>query len=252
MKTKQFLNLSFELTKAEFKLQNEGSYFGLLWYLFNPLLMFLLLLIIFSTNLGSNIPNYSLYLFLGIILFNLFQQVTIESTKVLRKYKGFIKSTAFPIETLIVSAILKTVFSHLFEIIIFIIYAAIINHNVIYIIFYPIILAIFCLFIYGISLILSAISVFYIDVENIWIHFSRILWFVSPIFYLIENQKILMIINIFNPVYYFITVTREIVIYHTIPSLGIIFGLLFFTLLSVIIGTIIFYKLRHKFVEIIR
>ena len=78
MRLKKFIELSFALAKAQFKLRNEGSYLGIFWYILNPIFIFSLLLLIFSTRVGQGIPHYPLYLLLGIIMFNFFQTATIE------------------------------------------------------------------------------------------------------------------------------------------------------------------------------
>src|SRR4030042_3140482 len=96
MKLRHFLDLSLEIAKSSFKLRNEGSYLGIFWYLLNPLLLFLLLLLVFSDRLGNSIPSYPLYLLLGIVIFNFFQQATTESTKIIvRDYGELIKSINF-------------------------------------------------------------------------------------------------------------------------------------------------------------
>ncbi|MBD3260723.1 MAG: ABC transporter permease, partial [Candidatus Altiarchaeales archaeon] len=76
-KFKRLWGLSLSIAEAEFKLRNEGSYLGILWYLLEPLLMFILLLFVFSKSLGQDIPHYPLYLLVGIIVFNFFQKVTL-------------------------------------------------------------------------------------------------------------------------------------------------------------------------------
>ena len=121
-KIKKAFGLSFSLAKAEFKLKNEGSYLGPLWYLLNPVLLFLLFYLIFSDRLGNNIRLYPLYLFLGIIMFNFFQNSTSESCDLISKaHNRLIKSINFSRESLIAAVILKNLFSHLLEILLFII-----------------------------------------------------------------------------------------------------------------------------------
>ena len=67
---KKTITLSVALARAHFKLRNEGIYLGIAWYLLNPLLLFAILFFVFSDRLGSSIPYYPAYLFLGIIMFN--------------------------------------------------------------------------------------------------------------------------------------------------------------------------------------
>lgn len=245
------LNLSFALAKAEFKLRNEGSYLGIFWYLLNPILTFLVLLAVFSNEFGQNIPNYSLYLLLGIIIFNLFRQATTESTRIINENRWLIKSINFPRQALVGSIVLKTLFSHIFEIILFIILLSIFNAPVQGIIFYPLILFLLCLFIYGVSLILAALAVYFIDLNNVWLFVSFLIWFGTPIFYTIENQGWLFKLNLLNPMYYFITIARDLIIYTKIPEVWMISGAILYSLLFLVVGLHIFNKLKHKFAELI-
>lgn len=206
MRIKQVLGLSLSLAKAQFKLRNEDTYLGVFWYLLNPVLMFILMFSVFHNRLGNDIPSYLLYLLLGIIMFNYFQAVTTESTKIIRGKRGLIKSINFPKESLIGSIVLKTLFLHIFEIIILCLFLLFFGIPIKMLVFYPLILIPLCLFTWGASFILSAIAVYFIDTKNIWIFVSRLIWFATPIFYAIGGQSRLFIFNLFNPMYYFITV----------------------------------------------
>lgn len=251
-KLKSSLGLSLSLAKAGFKLRNEGSYLGIFWYLLNPLLMFALLLLIFSDRLGSGIQNYPLYLLLGIIIFNFFQNATTEATKtIIRDYGGIIKSINFPRESLISSIVLKTLFSHFFEIILFIVLLLFFRGSLIGLLFYPIILVVFCFFVFGASLILATLTVYFVDLENIWFFLSRLIWLGTPIFYAIGGQTRLFYINLLNPLYYFITIAREIIIYTRIPELWMLLGMITYSLLFLLIGLLIFNKLKIKFAEMV-
>jgi len=251
-RTKNLWRLSFALAKTQFKLKNEGSYLGIFWYLLNPLLMFILLLLIFSDRLGSQIHFYPLYLLLGIIMFNFFQQATTESTKaIMGSYSPIIKSINFPKESLIISTILKNIYSHIFEIILFVILSLILGAPLTGLIFYPLILIFFCVFIFGCCLIFSALTVYFVDLDNIWNFLVRVIWFATPIFYDIGGQTKLFYLNLFNPVYYYITITRDLVIYTKIPELWLVIGAATYSLLFLVLGLLIFNRLKNKFAELI-
>ena len=245
----QSLRLSISIAKAEFKLRYEGSYLGILWYLLNPLLLFLLLFTVFSDRVGQNILHYPLYLLLGIIMFNLFQKITTDSTKIAKGKRYLIKSIDFPREALVGASAIKFLYSHSFEIVVFTVFMLVIGVPLEGILSYPLILLLFSIFIYGISLGLFSISFYFLDLEDIWFFVSRLLWFATPIFYAIGGQRRLFIINLFNPIYYFITAARDTLIYSKIPELWILVGMIFYSLLSLLTGKFIFNRLKGKFAE---
>jgi lipopolysaccharide transport system permease protein len=251
-KIKSIIGLSLSLAKADFKLKNEGSYIGIFWYLLNPILMFSLLYLIFSTRLGNNIHYYGLYLFLGIIMFNFFQASTLESTKsIIKENVWIIKSINFPREALILSICLTSLFSHFFEILLFFIILLFFKISLIGILYYFLVLIFFFIFIFGISLMLASLTVYFVDLGNIWNFGIRILWFITPIFYEIAGQTKLFYLNLLNPLYYFMTIARELIIYNKMPPLWIFFGAVGYSLISLIIGLSIFNKLKVKFAEMI-
>jgi len=112
-------------------------------------------------------------------------------------------------------------------------------------------LFLFSFFIYGLSLILASLYVYFADLENIWYFFSRLLFFATPIFYTIKGQNRLFIANFFNPLYYYITLGRDVLIYSKTPDLWLVAGALIYSLLFFIVGSIIFNKLKTKFAELI-
>ncbi len=246
------LNVSWQIARAEFKLKNEGSYLGLVWYLLNPVLLFTLLFFIFLDRLGSSIPDYAPYLFLGIIMFNFFQSSTLESGKTFIKENNYlIKSINFPRQALIIAIVLKNLLSHLFEVLLFAILLLYFHLNLANLLYYLIIMVPFCLFIFGFCLALSSLTVFFADLGNIWNFAVRILWFGTPILYAVNERSTLLYINLFNPLYYFITLTRELVIYGHSPSVSLILGTIFWSLAFLLLGTWIFATLNKKIPELI-
>ncbi len=246
------LELGLQLAKAEFKLRNEGSYLGILWYLLNPILTFGILYLIFSDRLGGSIAAYPAYLLLGIIMFNIFQSTTVEATKsILKEYHHLIKSIQFPRESLVIAIVLKNVFSHIFEILLFALLLLHMDIHLIGLIGYVPLFAAFVGFIYGSSLLMAAFTVYFVDLDNIWNFAVRIIWFGTPIFYAIENQTRLYAANLANPMYYFITAARDIIVYGKMPAPSIILGSLAFSIGFLALGTITFNMLKRKFAELI-
>lgn len=239
------------VAKAEFKTRNEGSYLGVFWYLLNPILTFLLLSLIFGDRLGNNIRYYPLYLLLGVVMFNFFQSATVDSTKIIRQNRWVIKSINFEREALVLGVVIKTLFSHLFEFLLFLIVAIYYGAFSFAILYYFPILAVFSIFTFGACLFLSSLTVCFIDMENIWNFGIRILWLATPVFYSVGGQTKLFYFNLLNPVYYFITMGRNIIIYNNFSEPWAIFGALGCAAVSFLLGILVFNKLKPKFAELV-
>jgi len=250
-KIKSILGLSFQLAKAEFKLRNEGTYLGIFWYLLNPILTFALLYLVFADRLGNDIKNYPLYLLMGVIMFNFFQSTTLDACHAIKDNNIIIKSIHFPVEALVLGTVLKNLFSHFFEIILFFVIVIFLRTPLMGIIYYPFVLLFFVLFIFGFSLVLSSLTVYIFDLDNIWNFVVRMLWLGTPIFYSFGGQERLFYVNLINPMYYFITVSRELVIYNQLPGLWVILGAIFSSVIFLAAGVLIFARLKNKFSELI-
>ena len=73
--------LLFELVRTDFKLRYQGSALGYLWSLLKPLLLFIILYVVFVSflKIGKDIEHFPVYLLLGIVLWNFFTEMTVQS-----------------------------------------------------------------------------------------------------------------------------------------------------------------------------
>jgi ABC-2 type transport system permease protein len=98
------------------------------------------------------------------------------------------------------------------------------------------------------GLILSALFVFFRDMQYLWTVFAQLLMYLSAIFYTTENfSPALQTLLHLNPVYLCITYFRQIVLYGTIPPLWFHGLLLLFAAVALGIGSHIYKKFNHKF-----
>jgi ABC-type polysaccharide/polyol phosphate export permease len=243
------IRLGFALARAGFKLQYEGNYLGILWHFLNPLAAFVVIFLVFSHFFGSDVEHYPLYLLSGLIIFNFFRSITVESTAVIRNSRHIIKSISFPKEALIIAPILRAAYAHLFDILVFIVLLIFSNLSVVQVLFYPFVFIIIAIFVYGMALGLSAISVNVMDISSVWAGLAQALWFATPIFYYSDQFLILHTFNLFNPLYYFITIARDILIYGQMPQLWMTFSAIGFSVVSLMLGSLIFKNTKIKFVE---
>ena len=246
---KNILGLSLSLSKANFKTRNEGSYLGILWYLLNPLSFFLIMLFIQGAILKKPIQDYPIYLLIGIIMLNFFSSVTSFSTNVIQSNSNFIKSIKINKEVFVISGVFQFIFSHFFEFLILVFFAIFYKMNLFFLLFYPIIFCLLCLFTIGISFILSIAGVYISDLKNVWSIFTSLIMFATPVFYSVNSGDLLQKINMFNPLYHYINITRDLVIFNKFPKISTIILAVFFSITMFIIGIYIFEKNKNKLAE---
>jgi ABC-type polysaccharide/polyol phosphate export permease len=246
------IDLIKQLTISSFKLRNEGSYLGVMWYFLNPLLTFLILYFIFVNRLGSGIEYYPFYLLIGIIQWNFITLAVGTSMKDVISNSQLIKSMNFKRENLIIASVLMTLINHLLEFLIFFIFLLFFVKVSFLMLLFPLVLFLQFLFILGMCFAFSAIILYFRDLDNIWSFFSRLWWFATPIFYAISSKTpLIYTLNLFNPMYYILTISRDILIYNRLPSTTYFLALACFSLLSFNLGYLIFMRLKSKFAEMI-
>ncbi len=247
--TQKKIDLIIELALTNFKLKNEGSYLGILWYLIEPLITFLIFLTIRNV-VGRGIDNYAIYLFTGLIMFNFFRQTTKSCVRAIASRQGLIKSIKTDKNAFVYSSVLSSAFTHFFEFIVYAIISVFFGIPITNLFIYPFIFILLFLFTLGVSFLVATIGAYFNDFNNIWSVLTRLLWFATPVFY---SAKINLPFNfnIFNPMYYFITIARELIVYSTIPDSQLIVISVIFAFSSFIIGRLIFNKTKKKFAEII-
>jgi len=245
-----FFRLGWRLALVDFKLRNEGSYLGNVWYVINPLLLFGVLYFVFVNRIGTDIENYPAYLIMGILMFNFFSRTTLELTGIIRE-SLLIKSFSFPRESLVLSVVLKHLFAHLFEGIVFFLLLSFLGVSFLWIFLYALTALLLAAFVYGVGLLLSSVTVFLVDLGNVWQFFSFLLFFVTPVFYIAEPGSLALSVNLFNPLYHFLTVVREVIVYGMLPSILSLLVILVAPIITIALGQFIFSRYKSKFAELI-
>jgi len=118
------------------------------------------------------------------------------------------------------------------------------------VLFFPLIHVTFLVLVYGVSLILAAVYVYYRDLNQIWDVFLQAGFFLSPIVYPISivPEKYLDY-YMMNPVTVIIEMYREALLYPKTPSIAEIAFTLSFAGAMLLIGTLVFGRLERKFAE---
>jgi ABC-type polysaccharide/polyol phosphate export permease len=72
---------------------------------------------------------------------------------------------------------------------------------------YLLILPLYALFVFGVGKILCVLSTKVFDIVHIWNYFCQLLWFVTPVYFLVGSEDL---VTTYNPLVYFIDLARYV------------------------------------------
>jgi lipopolysaccharide transport system permease protein len=248
---KKYSRMTWELALSDFRMRDQGTILGFFWTLLYPLVFFVILYIIFADWMKT-IEDFPLYLIIGIINWNFFSGATTAAVTSVMRYANFVKNISFPKMCTVIASILAVLFTHWIEIVIMILFCAIVKGGIsIYVLLLIPILILSVMIVTGFSLVLAVIGVYFLDMQRIWGLLMSLGFFLTPIFYSLNmlSPEKQMIIKL-NPMTHIITSVRDILIGFQPPqNWG---GLLYVFILSVVLiifGYFLFKKFEGSFVE---
>ena len=238
-----------ELVKRDFKKKYKSTYLGMLWSVLSPLLTLLIMSLVFTHFFGRNQPHYTIYLFCGNIVFSFFTDSTNGGMGSLLANAGIFTKINVPKYLFLFSKNVSSLINFGLTLAVFFIFCIIDGVTFTWA-FFMLIIPILCMVIFnlGVGLILSALFVFFRDMQYLWGVFTMLLMYLSAIFYTTDSfsptvQKLFHL----NPIYVYIKYFRLIVIDGTIPSLWMHLAAVGYAVLAFGIGALIYKKFNHKF-----
>lgn len=176
-----------ELVRTDFKLRYQGSALGYMWTLLRPLFLFGILYLVFGQILrfGADIPNYPVYLLLGIVLWNFFTEATKQGSTAIIARQSLLRKISFPKYIIVVSATVSALINlgiNLAVVFFFILLSgAEVNLAAIWIA--PLLIIELYIFALAVAFYLSAINAKYRDVQHIWDIAIQAGFYATPIIY---------------------------------------------------------------------
>ena len=238
-----------ELVKRDFKKKYKRTYLGMLWSVLSPLLTLLVMRIVFTNFFGRGMEHYTTYLFCGNIIFSFFNDATSGGMGALMGNASIFSKINVPKYLFLFSKIVSSLINFGLTFVVFLLFCAIDGVAFTpYFLFllYPII----CIIIFniGVGLILSALFVFFRDIQYLWSVFTMLLMYMSAIFYTVDgySETVRMIFHI-NPIFVYIKYFRMIVLNGELPSWWMHLLAAGYALIAFLIGALIYKKNNHKF-----
>jgi ABC-2 type transport system permease protein len=200
---RRFLELLWLIALNEFRKAYFGTVLGYFWSLIKPLLLFGVLLLVFTKvfRLGSNVPDYPVLLLLNLVLFTLLQEATGGAVTSIVGNEGIVRKTQFPRLVIPLSIVLTSLFNLSLNLIAVFAFIFIYGVDPLWTwLLLPLILAPLALLTVALSMLLSALYVRFRDVAIIWSVAVTVLFYGTPILYPIEVVPSgLRTVELFNP-----------------------------------------------------
>ncbi|MXS84803.1 ABC transporter permease [Nitrosomonas sp. HPC101] len=246
--------------KREILGRYRGSFLGLLWSFFVPLFMLTVYTFVFSvvfkarwgTGEGSK-TEFALILFAGLMMFELFAECINRAPALILSNQNYVKKVIFPLEILPFVSLLSSLFrwgvSLIVWLLAYLIFFGIPHLTIIYL---PLIVLPFCLFVMGLSWALASLGVFLRDISQFIGVLTTALMFLSPIFYpatvLPEAYRHLFYLNPLTPV---VEQTRA-VLYFGQPPEFIMLAIYWIATFGIAwLGFVWFQKTRKGFADVL-
>ena len=250
-----YRKILIDTTIQEIKKKYAGSILGLAWIVIYPILFLGIYTVVYSLVFKIRYPNmttieYICIIFSGLLLFLGFNESVVAGTQSVVANSGLIKNTMFPIELIPVRTVLcnqTTQGAGLFILIIGLLLLkkwTNLTPLIILIWFLEFLMEI------GISWILSSLNVVVRDIQNIIGILMLLLMMASPIAYpstmLPEGIRQFMM---FNPLYFFIIASQNVLVLGISPSTTCIIGMLIWSIIPFVMGYHFFLKMKGIFVD---
>ena len=246
----QYRELLKNLTIADLKNRYQNTSLGFLWSLLSPLLLAFVLYFVFRHLFGQE-ENFAINLLVGVMAWRFFAIGTSSSLFSIVGKSSLVTKVHIPRQILVLSNVLANLISSLLEFLILLpIIFILLGHLPVTVLLYPAIHILYFWFIFGAGLLLSALFVYFRDLNQIWEVLVSVLFFCSPIIYPLSIVPAhLMPYYILNPITRFIIMYRDIMVAGNLPALVNLIGVIFVGIATYLVGSFAFSKLQRRFAE---
>jgi ABC-2 type transport system permease protein len=246
----QYRHLLTAMVTRDIKVKYRRSVLGLLWSILNPLLMMIIVTIVFSTIFRFDIEYFPIYYIVGTTMFNFVTESTtggmnsvINAAALIKKV--YIPKYIFPLQKVLFSLV-NMGFSLIAVVVVYIILQVPVYGTIPLLLIVVLYATAFAL---GLSLILSAATVFFRDVAHLYGVFTTAWMYLTPLFYPFSIlPQIAQDVLQFNPMLHFVNYARDVMMYGTVPGLYENLYCIAFALITLVAGLLFFKKAQDNFI----
>jgi lipopolysaccharide transport system permease protein len=250
-----------QFTRREIEGRYKGSFLGLFWSFINPLVMLLIYTFIFGIIFQSRWPNaktnnlseFAITLFCGLTAFNIFGECLNRASTLVVSVPNYVKKVVFPLEILPISALGAALFHACVSLGILLAADLLLLGTLHWTtVLLPLVLLPLIFLSLALTWWLASLGVFIRDIGYTVVLIVQVLFFLTPIFYAIENipEPYRTIIGL-NPLTPIVENVRRVILWGLLPSWRDLLFWIIVTGILMLLGYSWFMKTRKAFADVL-
>jgi len=264
----RFWHLTYNIALMQWKLRFFGSALGYVWQLVRPLLLFTVLYVFFTqishvgVNSGAGGHFYGTQLLGSIVLYTFFAESTMNSVRSVVDSETLVRKIQFPRLVIPLSNVLLALFNLSLNMIVVLIFGLIEGvRPMLTWLELPLIVALLAVLATGIAMLLSALFVYFRDIQPIWEVVNQVIFYASPVIIPFETVRknlsaTLVHVYMLSPLSTVLQQFRHAIVNHGTPSAGNALGSQFallgpiaISVLVLVLGFVVFNRTAPRVAE---
>jgi ABC-2 type transport system permease protein len=204
----RFLDLVYLISVTEFKRTYFGTALGYLWSVARPLMLFGVLLAVFTQifRIGSQVPNYPVLLLFNIVLYGFFSEATVSAVQSVVNQEGIVRKTQFPRLAIPLAVVITSLINLGFNLVVVFVFILAFGVDPMWTwLLFPVILGVLFVLTTAVAMIVSSLYPRFRDIGIIWQVLSTVLFYATPVLYPLEivpaTFKDFLLLNPLTPLF---------------------------------------------------
>jgi ABC-2 type transport system permease protein len=202
------IELLYLIAVTDFKRTYFGTVLGYVWSLARPLMLFGVLLAVFTQifRVGSQVPHYPVLLLLNVVLFGFFSEATTTAVTSIVNQESVVRKTQFPRLVIPLAVVLTSLFNLSLNLVVVFVFILAFGVGPMWTwLLFPVVLALLLAITIAVSMIVASLYPRFRDMAIIWTVASTILFYGTPVLYPLDvvpdTLRDVLVINPLAPLF---------------------------------------------------